>query len=132
MAAKKEDTVKDEQLRSAELKIAEMLEQAQKEAQRQAIMFEESIKFGTTDNTHIRFQQYAEIWLKDYAEVELAPKTVCDYKHLMPAINAEIGYLYLDKITPTHLIRLRDKLSQTQKETRYTVRENLKQKKLFN
>lgn len=34
MAAKKEDTVKDEQLRSAELKIAEMLEQAQKEAQR--------------------------------------------------------------------------------------------------
>lgn len=34
MAAKKEDTVNDEQLRSAELKIAEMLEQAQKEAQR--------------------------------------------------------------------------------------------------
>ena len=34
MAAKKEDTVQDEQLRSAELKIAEMLEQAQKEAQR--------------------------------------------------------------------------------------------------
>lgn len=34
MAAKKEDTVKDEQLRSAELKIAEMLAQAQKEAQR--------------------------------------------------------------------------------------------------
>ena len=100
---------------------------AQKEAQRQAIMFEDSIKFGTTDNTHIKFQQYSEIWLKDYAEVELAPKTVCDYKHLMPAINAEIGYLYLDKITPTHLIRLRDKLSQTQKETRYTVRGNLKQ-----
>ena len=34
MAAKKEDTLNDEQLRSAELKIAEMLEQAQKEAQR--------------------------------------------------------------------------------------------------
>lgn len=34
MAAKKEDTVQDEQLRSAELKIADMLEQAQKEAQR--------------------------------------------------------------------------------------------------
>lgn len=34
MAAKKEDTVNDEQLRSAELKIAEMLAQAQKEAQR--------------------------------------------------------------------------------------------------
>ena len=105
-----------------------MLEsRAQKEAQRQAVMFEDSIKFGICDNTHIKFQQYAEIWLKDYAEVELAPKTVYDYKHLMPAINAEIGYLYLDKITPTHLIRLRDKLSQAKKETRYTVRGNLKQ-----
>lgn len=105
-----------------------MLEsRAQKEAQRQAVMFEDSIKFGICDNTHIKFQQYTEIWLKDYAEVELAPKTVYDYKHLMPAINAEIGYLYLDKITPTHLIRLRDKLSQAKKETRYTVRGNLKQ-----
>ena len=100
---------------------------AQKEAQRQAVMFEDSIKFGTSDNTHIKFQQYSEIWLKDYAEVELAPKTVYDYKHLMPAINAEIGYLYLDKITPTHLIRLRDKLSQANTETRYTVKGNLKQ-----
>lgn len=37
---------------------------ALKEAQRQAIMFEDSIKFGTTDNTHIKFQQYSEIWRK--------------------------------------------------------------------
>lgn len=34
MAAKKEETVKDEQLSAVELKIAEMLEKAQKEAQR--------------------------------------------------------------------------------------------------
>lgn len=34
MAAKKEETLKDEQLSSVELKIAEMLEKAQKEAQR--------------------------------------------------------------------------------------------------
>ena len=34
MAAKKEDTVKEEQLSAAELKIAEMLEAAKAEAQR--------------------------------------------------------------------------------------------------
>ena len=34
MAAKKEETLKDEQLSAVELKIAEMLEKAQKEAQR--------------------------------------------------------------------------------------------------
>ena len=100
---------------------------AKKEAQLQAVLFENAVKSGGVDSKRLKFQQFSEIWLKDYAEVELAPKTVYDYKHLMPAINAEIGHLQLDKITPTHLIRLRDKLSRAKKETRYTVRGSLKE-----
>lgn len=45
-----------------------------KEVQRQAVLFEESVKAGECDGKRIKFEKFAEQWLKDYAEVELAQK----------------------------------------------------------
>ena len=70
-----------------------------KEVQRQAVLFEESVKAGECDGKRIKFEKFAEQWLKDYAEVELAPKTVYDYRKLLPSINAHIGHI-LRRWTP--------------------------------
>lgn len=63
MAAKKEDTVKEEQLSAAELKIAEMLEAAKAEAQRiideaKAAVSKDS---GETNDAEMKAQREAEI-----------------------------------------------------------------------
>ena len=63
MAAKKEDTVKEEQLSAAELKIAEMLEAAKAEAQRiideaKAAVSKDS---GETNDAELKAQREAEI-----------------------------------------------------------------------
>ena len=63
-----------------------------KEVQRQTVLFEEFVKAGECDGKRIKFEKFAEQWLKDYAEVELAPKTVYDYRKLLPSINAYIGH----------------------------------------
>ena len=63
MAAKKEDTVKEEQLSAAELKIAEMLEAAKAEAQR--IIDEAKAASGNgsgeTNDAELKAQREAEI-----------------------------------------------------------------------
>lgn len=97
-----------------------------KEVQRQAVLFEESVKAGECDGKRIKFEKFAEQWLKDYAEVELAPKTVYDYRKLLPSINAYIGHLYLDDIRPKHLIQMREAIANTPAETMYVVRSILK------
>ena len=97
-----------------------------KEVQRQAVLFEESVKAGECDGKRIKFEKFAEQWLKDYAEVELAPKTVYDYRKLLPSINAYIGHLYLDDIRPKHLIQMREAIANTPAETMYVVRSSLK------
>ena len=97
-----------------------------KEVQRQAVLFEESVKAGECDGKRIKFEKFAEQWLKDYAEEELAPKTVYDYRKLLPSIDAYIGHLYLDDIRPKHLIQMREAIANTPAETMYVVRSSLK------
>lgn len=78
--------------------------QAEKEAQRQAVLFEEKIRNGEACNGRIRFADFAEQWLVAYAQPQLRPRTVARYEELLVRINAAIGHLSLDKIRPTHLL----------------------------
>lgn len=41
--------------------------QAEKEAQRQAVLFEEKCRTGQVLQGNVRFADFAEIWLRDYA-----------------------------------------------------------------
>lgn len=76
--------------------------QVEKELQRQAVMFEESVKKGTCFDNDTRFAEYAEIWLENNKPV-LAPKTYERYKALLKNINAAIGEIKLIKLQSHHL-----------------------------
>ena len=45
--------------------------QAEKEAQRQAVLFEEKCRTGQVLQGNVRFADFAEIWLRDYAEKQV-------------------------------------------------------------
>ena len=85
---------------------------AMKEAQRQAVHFEEEVKNGLL-KTNMKFAEFSEYWLKMYAEDHLRPKTVFEYRKLLANINLSIGHLPLDKITPIHLLEFYNRLSET-------------------
>lgn len=53
----------------------------------------------------LTFKDFVERWLRDYAEVELAPKTIHRYKELLNTrILPAMGHLRIDQIRPTHLL----------------------------
>ena len=95
--------------------------QIQKEANRQAVLFEEKCRTGQVLDGNIKFADFAEKWFKDYAEKQLRPTTVARYHLLMPRINAAIGHIRLDKIQPHHLMQFYNNLAENgvREDTRY-------------
>lgn len=92
---------------------------AEKEAMRQAILFEEKVRNGEILGGVIKFKDFAEQWFQDYADVQLRPRTVESYREYMPRVNAEIGHIRIDKLRPQHLIRFYNKLAEPIIEKRY-------------
>ena len=92
MAAKKEDTVKEEQLSAAELKIAEMLEAAKAEAQRiideaKAAVSKDS---GETNDAELKAQREAEIARgEELVEVKLFKDNDKYKEPVFVAVNGE-------------------------------------------
>jgi integrase len=87
--------------------------QIKKETQRQSVLFEQEVQSGTyLDGGKITFGEFALKWLSDYAEIELAPKTVQRYKLLLDRINQAMGHLQLSKIQPLHITRFMANLSE--------------------
>ncbi len=88
--------------------------QREKEAQKQAVLFEQQIENGTyLDGEKITFGEFCEKWLNDYAEKQLAPATLKDYrsriKHrLIPAL----GHLKMAKVQPHHLLTFYNNLGE--------------------
>ena len=77
--------------------------QADREAERQAIKFEESVKNGNCFDNNTRFKEYAETWLENNKPPILAPKTYERYKALLINIIAAIGEIKLIKLQSHHL-----------------------------
>lgn len=84
---------------------------ASKEAQRQATLFEERVRNGDIANGKIKFADFAERWLNDYAIPNLKPKTVARYHGLLKRINSSIGHIPLSRIQPQHLLKFYASLS---------------------
>lgn len=77
--------------------------QLEKELQKQAMKFEESVRGGTCFDSDTRFGEYAENWLENNKPPLLAPKTYERYKALLKNINAAIGEIKLVKLQSHHL-----------------------------
>ena len=86
--------------------------QAEKEAQRQAVLFEEKCRTGQYINSNIRFADFAEIWIHDYAEKQLKATTLARYKELLIRITAALGNMKLSEIQPHHLMAFYDNLEE--------------------
>lgn len=103
--------------------------QIKKELNRQAVMFEEKVKSGLYIGSDIRFADFAERWMNEYAVKQLRAKTIAQYKALLPRINTAMGHLRLDRIQPHHLLSFYDNLSENgiRLDTKYTCIVNLKE-----
>lgn len=73
-----------------------------------AFEFEQKVLSGKyLDGEKITFQDFSDIWLKEYAQPRLAPATVASYELLLHKhINPEIGHLKMSRIQPKDLNRL--------------------------
>lgn len=64
----------------------------------------------------VTFKEFAQKWQKDYAEIELAPKTVFRYKELLEGrIYTAFGDKKLDKIKPLDLVDFYNSLRKKHK-----------------
>lgn len=77
---------------------------AEKEAQRQALLFEESIKNGFTTDGNIKFEEFARQWVKQIEiEGDLKPLTIKRFKQCQERTYKAIGHLKMNKINKTHI-----------------------------
>lgn len=76
--------------------------QIQKELNRQAVMFEESVNRGFKSSA-IKFEELSEEWFEEYAKLNLRSTSYERLKQLKHRIYPAIGHLRIDKITPRQL-----------------------------
>lgn len=86
--------------------------QTEKELKRISVLFEQQCAQGLYIEATTKFAEFAELWIKDYAEKQLKAKTVFTYRNMLATINEHIGHIRLDKIQPHHLLKLYSDLSE--------------------
>ncbi|ERI92125.1 site-specific recombinase, phage integrase family [Clostridiales bacterium oral taxon 876 str. F0540] len=100
----------------------------EEEANKQWILFKDEVEKGLyLDSGKITFEEFIQKWLKDYAEHELAPKTLFSYKELLNSrIIPALGHIKLNKLQPTHLTEFYNNLRETgiRLDKKYTAKEN--------
>ena len=103
--------------------------QAEKEVNRQAVLFEERVRTGTYLDGSIKFADFAEQWFETYAKEQLRAKTVEQYAALIGRVNQCIGHIRLDRLQPQHLISFYKELARDgiRQDTKYKCLIDLKQ-----
>lgn len=102
--------------------------QIDKQLEREKVKFEEQCQNGQILDGSIRFAEFVDKWLKEYAELQLRPKTIAVYKTFFPRINAAIGNIKLDKLRPHHLTAFYENLCEPgiREDTKYKCNIDLK------
>lgn len=86
--------------------------QAEKEVQRQALLFEEQCKLGYMPDNKQTFAEYAEYVLDIKEQAGTKHTTITRYRELLKRINNGIGHIKLVDIRPQHLTELYSVLRQ--------------------
>lgn len=88
--------------------------QLEKELQKQMVLFQEEVERGThLDAGKISFEEFIEKWITDYAEPNLAPKTLYRYKELLESrIIPALGHIKLSKLQPMNLTEFYNNLRE--------------------
>lgn len=77
--------------------------QIEKELNRQAVLFEEECKQGLVLQHGIKFEAFCKQYFEDYAAQNLRIRTITEYRRMEKRVNQQLGYLRMDKITPTQI-----------------------------
>lgn len=77
--------------------------QMKKEAHRLAVLFDERCAAGATGDGSMKFEAFAKLWFKEYAEPTLRPRTVDRLHQYEARTYTAIGYIRLDKLTARHI-----------------------------
>ena len=77
--------------------------QLEKELARRVALFEDQVKRGQTAESTMRLSDFYRFWHDNYAAPHLAPKTVYTYNLIWRRVDAQIGHIRVDKITPARL-----------------------------
>jgi integrase len=85
--------------------------QAEKELNRQAVLFEEECNNGFQTTT-TKFETFAETWINDYAPLHLKSTTFERIAKVRKRVYQIIGHLRMDKITPRHIQAFVNNLSK--------------------
>lgn len=94
-------------------------EKQEKEARQQLALFISEIEKGQAASSgKMTLNEFFEYWLKNYAEVNHAPKTISYNKGLFKRIRQALGHKRIDKIEPKHLLEFYRNLREPIKEVR--------------
>ena len=77
--------------------------QIKKELERQAVLFEEKVLTGATSNGNMRFADFSEKYMTEYAQLYLKPKTIATYTEHLQRINQAIGHIRLCDLRTGHI-----------------------------
>jgi len=77
--------------------------QLEKELNSRAALFEDQVKHGQVAESTMKLSEFYQFWHDNYAVSHLAPKTVFTYNNLWRRVDAEIGHIRVDKLTPSRL-----------------------------
>lgn len=91
-----------------------------REAERLLAAFVTDVDSGDfTKGSKVTLNEFVKKWLKEYAEIELAPKTVYRYKQLLDArILKAFGSKKLDRIRPLEIVEFYNSLRKEHKYMR--------------
>ena len=87
--------------------------QLERELRRQVVLFEEKCRTGQVLDGNIRFADWAEKWISDYAIPQLGRTTVAGYQQQLKRILPAIGHMRIDRITPATLQAFYKNLMET-------------------
>jgi len=75
----------------------------EKELNRRATLFEQKVKHGQAADCTMKLSDFYKFWHDKYAVPNLAPKTLYTYDILWKRVDAQLGHIRVDKITPSRL-----------------------------
>lgn len=103
--------------------------QAEKELNRQAVLFEERCTSQLVQGGNVRLADYLETWFRDYAEQQLKPTTIATYRTFLPRVNAALGHIRLEKLQPRDFVAFYSTLDKedVRLDTTYTSSLDFKQ-----
>ena len=103
--------------------------QVEKELKRQEVLFEESCKARQITGGSLKLADFAQLWFRDYAEKQLKPRTVANYRFLLRRVNDGLGHIRLDRLQPRQLLSFYSNLAEddVRLDTKYALHTDLKQ-----